>query len=171
VQGYLLLAVAQPYIDLARLGLQHQERPGELEPMFEALARAATTDPLGDLKAVFSKVLDVSRPAADERTRPRGRPRRRGPAWPTELHSCQALRRALRPLHARGPRRGRGRVGQGSMSIHAGDTRQLYHQLRRHLDQGGRDLGACHAQRQAGGRYAHAVRLHWARGAPRSRRP
>jgi len=59
-QGTPLLAIAEPCIALARLGQQQQQRPGVLEPMFQALARAATTDPLGDtVEALLSKVPAV----------------------------------------------------------------------------------------------------------------
>ena len=37
VQGHPMLDVAQPYISLDQLSLQHQQRTGGLEPMVEAL--------------------------------------------------------------------------------------------------------------------------------------
>jgi len=63
-QGHPLQAAAQPIIDLIRLHhQQQQQQPGVLEPMFQVLARAAATDPLGDeLEALLSKVPAVPDP-------------------------------------------------------------------------------------------------------------
>jgi hypothetical protein len=58
-----LLAVARPYIDMARMSLQHDQQPGALKPLFQALARAVTTDPFGDtMEALFSEVPAVPDP-------------------------------------------------------------------------------------------------------------
>jgi len=62
-QGHPLQAAAAPFINLIRLHQQQQQQPGALEPLFEALARAAATDPLGDaLEALLSKVPTVPDP-------------------------------------------------------------------------------------------------------------
>ena len=61
-QGHPLQAAAQAFINLIRLHQQQQQQLGVLEPLFEALARAAATDPLGDELALLSKVPTVPDP-------------------------------------------------------------------------------------------------------------